>query len=128
MPCDDIVSAKAHQGSLNYHSGLAAEDSVVQHYVMAGANLVARRWRGKAGEVDLVLRLGDIHLFVEVKKAATFGMAAERLTSAQLARVSSAAEEFIASLPDGDSGFIRVDAALVDGTGRVEVIENVTLA
>lgn len=127
MPSDDIVAAKSRQGSLNYHSGIAAEDSVVMHYLLAGAKVAARRWRGKAGEVDLVLRLNDLHLFVEVKKAATFAAAAERLTAVQMSRVSLAAEEYLATLPDGETGFIRVDAALVDENGRVEIIENVTL-
>jgi putative endonuclease len=127
LPFDTSVTARAHQGSLNYHAGLAAEDGVVLHYLMAGAKVIARRWRGRAGEVDLVLRLDDLHLFVEVKKSVTFAMAAERLGAAQLSRVASAAEEYMDALPDDETGFMRIDAALVDEMGRVEIIENVTL-
>ena len=119
---------KSAQGALNYQSGLAAEDSVERHYEALGAQILVRRWRGKAGEVDLVLRLGDEILFVEVKKAATCAAAAERLSFAQLARIMSAAEEYIGELPDGLLTPVRFDAALVDSSGAVEVIENISLS
>lgn len=128
MPIDDVLSAKVHQGAANYHSGLAAEDCVARHYALTGATVLARRWRGRAGEVDLVLRSGEFHLFVEVKKAATFEMAAERLVGAQMARIASAAEEYMATLPGGAGGLIRIDSALVDGTGGVRIVENTSMS
>lgn len=127
MLFENSAANRARRGTVNYLSGAAAEDSVARHYARSGAEVIARRWRGKAGEVDLILRLGDLHVFVEVKKAATFDLAAERLTSAQLSRIMSAAEEFLAAGTGQSPGFIRIDAALVDGEGKVEVIENVTL-
>lgn len=125
---DDILASKARQGSLNYQSGLAAEDCALGHYTRAGAELLARRWRGRAGEIDLIVRVSGIVVFVEVKAAATFDLAAQRLSPNQFSRIASAAEEFLASQHFEDPGIARVDAALVDGTGRVDIIENVTLA
>lgn len=128
MSLDDGISAIRLRGSLNYLQGLSAEDSAVHHYETHGFHVEARRWRGRAGEVDIILSDGDIHVFVEVKKASTFDLAATRLTTAQLSRVASAAEEYMGERAGDPRGFFRIDAALVDETGRVEVIENVTLA
>ena len=119
---------KRAQGALNYLSGLAAEDSVERHYAALGARILARRWRGKTGEIDLIMHLGEEVLFVEVKKAATCAAAAERLNFGQLARIMSAAEEYVGGPPDGLLTPIRLDAALVDDKGAVEVIENIPLA
>ena len=124
---DTGKSAKFRQGSVNYLSGLAAEDAAADYYRSLGAVVLDRRWRGRAGEVDLVLGLNDLHVFVEVKKATTFDLAATRLTNAQLSRVSSAAEEYMDSCANSETGNMRIDAALVEGSGRVKIIENVTL-
>jgi putative endonuclease len=118
--------SKAHRGARNYHSGLAAEEAVARHYALSGAEVLDTRWRGKAGEIDLVLRQGKDVVFVEVKHAATCAAAAERLTFRQVSRVVSAAEEYIARLPGGLLTPMRLDAALVDGQGRIEIIENLS--
>lgn len=128
MPFDFVAADKSVQGSLNYHSGLSAEESVARHYCASGAEVLERRWRGRAGEVDLILRAGAELIFVEVKKGATFAAAAERMTRRQMARIASAAEEFAGSQPDGLLSAMRIDGALVDEAGRIDIIENITLA
>ena len=112
----------------NYHAGLAAEDSVARRYSGDGCAIDARRWRGKSGEIDLVLRKGAELIFVEVKKSADFASAAARVTHAQLARICRAAEEYVAGEPDGLLTPIRIDIALVNNRGETELIENATLA
>ena len=121
------ANAVTHRGTRNYLSGLAAEDCVVREYVAKGAVPVARRWRGRSGEVDLVLMMGDLLIFVEVKKSRTFAKAAERLSHAQLSRIMSAAEEYAAGSHAGTSPVLRIDAALVNEIGEVDIIENVSL-
>ena len=111
-------------GAVSYRSGLAAEEQVARHYSRSGASVVRRRWRGKGGEIDLIVRAGEVIVFVEVKAAATHARAAERLGAAQAARVMRAAEEYLATDPEGASAWTRFDVALVDATGRVEVVEN----
>ena len=127
MPFDFAPSEYALRGQQNYLSGLSAEESVAQHYAASGAEILARRWRGRSGEVDLVLSQGEEIVFVEVKKSHSFAAAAERLNQRQIARVMSAAEEYTATLPTGSLTPIRIDAALVDGTGAVEIIPNLSL-
>ncbi len=111
-------------GARSYHAGLAAEDAVERHYGRAGHAVAARRWRGLGGEIDLVLRDGASLIFVEVKQAVSHAAAAWRVTERQMARVMAAATEFVADEPRQLGTEMRFDIALVDGQGRIEVIEN----
>lgn len=111
-------------GRTSYFAGLAAEESVAQTYTRRGHPIAARRWRGKGGEIDLIARDGDGLIFVEVKKARDFVRAAERLTIRQLERIYAAASEYLALMPAGQLTPVRIDVALVDGQGRMDVIEN----
>ena len=125
---EPLETAASTSGRLNYQAGLAAEDCVLHRYIAQGAEVLARRWRGQAGEIDLVLRQGDDVVCVDVKKAATCEAAAERLTFTQLGRIASAAEEFVGTLADGLLTPLRIDAALVGENGDIDVIENIPLS
>ena len=54
-------------GSTSYHAGRVAEDRVCDAYLNQGYHLLARRWRGRSGEIDLVLESDGQVVFVEVK-------------------------------------------------------------
>ena len=111
-------------GTTSYHSGLAAEESVARHYGRAGHAVLARRWRGKGGEIDVITRDGDDTVFVEVKKGDTHAGAAARVSPRQIRRILDCASEYMGTLPGGQLSPVRFDVALVDAAGRVEVIEN----
>lgn len=117
-------AARVRRGALACLSGAMAEDAVVAHYQALGCVLLARRWRGQAGEIDLICRQGDCVIFIEVKSAATHAMAAARLLRTQMDRICMAASEYCGDLPTGLLTEMRFDAALVDAMGRVELIEN----
>jgi putative endonuclease len=108
-------------GLRSYHAGLAAEESVAGFYEAGGYPILARRWRGQGGEIDLVARDGRSIVFIEVKQAATHAWAAEHLSDAQMGRIYAAASEFIGSEPDGQATEVRFDVALVDKAGAIEV-------
>ncbi len=76
------------------------------------------------GEIDLILERGKLVVFVEVKKSRDFSHAALRISAAQQQRIFGAAEEYLASCPNGTMTDCRVDVALVDAAGRIKVIEN----
>ncbi|MAM62735.1 YraN family protein [Maritimibacter sp. UBA3975] len=114
-------------GRVSYAAGLAAEESVARDYERRGYGVVARRWRGSGGEIDLVFRDGDGFVFVEVKKARDLARAACRLTQAQLGRICQSATEFLAGVPGGGLAAMRFDLAMVDGAGRMETLENITM-
>ncbi len=111
-------------GLVSYHGGLAAEDIVARNYTARAHQVAARRWRGKSGEIDLVMRDGDTVVFVEVKKSASFAQAALRLGRRQMDRLCASAAEFLAGEPRGQLTDMRFDLALVDRRGAVSVIEN----
>lgn len=111
-------------GAVSHYAGLAAEASVAAHYLRCGKAVVAERWRGAAGELDLVVRDGAELVFVEVKRSRSFARAAERLTARQVTRILAAASEYLAGEPAGQDTPVRFDVALVNGTGEIEILEN----
>lgn len=116
---------RADRGLRAHLSGQAAEDSVARFYQARGLPVAARRWRGPSGEVDLVLRDGETVVFVEVKSAATHAIAAEYYSRAQHDRIVRSVADFVDGEPAGQFTDVRIDLALVDRTGRVEVTENI---
>ncbi len=116
---------KSDRGRRAYLDGQAAEDSIAARYLADGHTLAARRWRGKGGEIDLIFRKGTEVIFVEVKRAASLAMAAERLSARQLNRIFQAGAEFLGTEPGGDLTPARVDLALVDHMGRHDVLMNI---
>lgn len=111
-------------GAVSHHAGLAAETAVAAVYVRGGMELVAQRWRGAAGEIDLVLRDGAVLVFVEVKKSRDFARALMRITPAKVARIFGAAAEYLGNEPAALNTETRFDVALVEASGRVQVMEN----
>lgn len=116
--------ARRARGRAAYHLGRSAEGAVARHYLEAGLAVVEARWRGAAGEIDLVLRDGEGVVFVEVKAARDHAQAARSLTPRQAARLLDAGAEYLGSCERGQLTPARFDVALVDRVGRVEVIEN----
>ena len=111
-------------GRAAHLAGRAAEAAVERVYVARGMTVAARRWRGEGGEIDLILRDGAALVFVEVKRSATHERAAHALRPAQVARLMASAEAFAEAEPAGTLTEMRIDVALVDGAGRVEIVEN----
>ena len=111
-------------GARSYHAGLAAEAAVARHYETCGHPIAAQRWRSPAGEIDLIFRDGEAVIFVEVKQSRSHAEAAEHLSARQMARIYASASVFLGTEPHGQNTLSRFDVALVDGEGRVAVIEN----
>lgn len=124
MPWATPSRARISRGAMANRGGALAEDAVARLLVRAGATVLARRWRGTAGEIDLVCRIGSCVVFVEVKSARHHAEAAGRLDRRQMDRICRTACEFCATLPSGQATEMRFDVALVDGMGRVELLEN----
>lgn len=123
-PGAGVRQARRRRGARAYLSGLAAEEQTARHYERTGRRIAARRWRGLGGEIDLIVRDGVGLIFIEVKQAQTFDAAAERLSLRQMGRIYDAAAEFLAGEPQGQDTESRFDVALVDGAGRIRILEN----
>jgi putative endonuclease len=124
LVCTPSPTARKLRGLRNHLAGHAAEASVARRYEDRGIPIVARNWRGSGGEIDLVGRDGDQVIIVEVKQSKTHDLAASHVSPAQVARIFRTAEEFLGGEPLGLLTDVRIDLALVDGRGRIEVIEN----
>ena len=111
-------------GRTSYEAGKAAEEQVARLYAAEGHRILARRWRGPAGEIDLIVERDGEVVFVEVKKSASFAEAATHLTARQTKRIYASASAFLGFVPGGQNTPSRFDVALLDGLGRVERIEN----
>lgn len=123
-----MTQQRKFSGSMAYHAGLAAEESVASSYERSGFPIIARRWRGAGGEVDLIARDGKGYVFIEVKKSHSHAQAALRVTPRQIARIFDAAMEYVAGTVQGLAAEMRFDVALVDGAGRVRILENALAA
>ena len=111
------------RGQMAYLSGLAAEDQVVADYLRRGYALAEARWRGKAGEIDLIFRDGAGFVFVEVKKSSSYDRALEALTHRQVDRIMLAGQEYLGFCGAGQLTNMRFDVALVDRHGQIKVLE-----
>jgi len=109
---------------INYFAGLAAEHSVARAYVQRGYVISQERWRGSAGEIDLIAAKGDALVFIEVKKSKSIDRAVARLGVRQQFRIRNTASEYLAFADLGMDTDARFDVALVDSLGQVHIIEN----
>lgn len=102
-------------------AGKRAEDLAAELLGRAGLQLLARNWRCRHGEIDLIARDGSTLVFAEVRlrRDARFGGAAESVTAAKRARLIAAARLFLAGKPEIDC---RFDVLLLDDLelGRVQ--------
>ncbi|HJV87170.1 MAG TPA: YraN family protein [Noviherbaspirillum sp.] len=78
-------------------AGDAAEDRALHFLEQQGMTPIARNFRCKGGEIDLVMRHRDTLVFVEVRKRGTarFGGAAASVTARKQARLVIAAQVFL---------------------------------
>lgn len=113
-----------HRGRLNHCAGHAAELQIADHYLRRGYAVVGRRWRGSAGEIDLIARNTSGLVFVEVKRSSSLARAADRLGRPQMRRICAAAEEYLAGTPGGQLTDMRIDVALVAAGGEFRIVEN----
>ena len=109
--------------------GRAGEDLAVAWYQAQGYEVVARNWRCREGELDVVARRGRLHVFCEVKSRSSdaFGVPAEAVGPAKRARLRRLAALWFAgqaktSPGPGRGGPVRFDVACVLG-GTLEVVE-----
>ena len=103
--------------------GAGAEDLVARHYASAGWDVLARNWRCREGELDLILRRGGVIVFCEVKARSTdrFGGGAAAVTPAKQARIRRLAMRWLAETA-ARAPKLRFDVAVVEA-GAVRVIE-----
>jgi len=106
-------------------AGARAEDLCAELLRGSGLRVLARNWRCRHGEIDLVAEDGGTLVFAEVRmrSGARFGGAAESVTAAKRARLIAAARLYLSRRPEADC---RFDVLLLDALDprRIEWIRN----
>jgi putative endonuclease len=103
--------------------GKTGEDLAVAELERRGYAIVARRYRTRHGEIDIVAREGETTVFVEVKARTTveFGTAAEAVTRRKQRQLASMATDYLAR-NQLTYAPCRFDVVAVDGTGETALI------
>ena len=106
-------------------AGARAEELCAELLRKAGLRVLARNWRCRHGEIDLVAEEGGTLVFAEVRyrRGQRYGGAAESVTAAKRARLIAAARLYLMRRPDADC---RFDVLLLDSLehSRVQWIRN----
>jgi putative endonuclease len=102
--------------------GQRAEAQAAQYLSKQGLKIVARNWRCRFGEIDLVARDGNMLVFIEVRARATtsHGGAAESISAAKRKKLTAAASLYLARTSSAVP--CRFDAVLLDGNDRIRWI------
>ncbi len=119
--CPSVESSTAEE------TGLFGENAAASFLQGRGYRVLVRRYRIKAGEIDLVCRHGEVLVFVEVKtrSGTDFGRPAEAVTPEKQRRISRAALGYLRLLgnPPIIFRFDIVEVFLVAGEHpRFEII------
>lgn len=103
--------------------GKAIEDHVAGYLAARGCTIIARRYRWRHGEIDLVVRDGEELVFVEVRarRRRDYGTGAETVTARKQRRVVASARHFIRErgLWDSPCRFDVVSVETAGGRARV---------
>ena len=94
-------------------TGVCAEALAAEFLMRQGLAIVARNFRTRFGEIDLIARDGRVLVFVEVRmrRSDAFGGAVESITARKRARLVAAANGYLAML--GREPPCRFDAILM---------------
>lgn len=110
------------------HSNIArgswGERVAALEYERRGYAVVDRNWRSPTGELDLVLRRGDLYVFSEVKtrRSERYGPAASAVNRPKQRRIRALAVEWL-RVHDRHADAIRFDVVAITGV-RVEIYES----
>jgi putative endonuclease len=104
--------------------GRSGEDLAAAWYEAHGFEVVARNWRVRQGEIDLILAAPGLVVFCEVKRRSSgrYGTGAEAVNWRKQQRIRTVALHWLGQLNQRVAD-IRFDVAQVDGDGTVDVIE-----
>ncbi|MEM8766796.1 MAG: YraN family protein [Pseudomonadota bacterium] len=97
--------------------GAWAEDLAAGHLQAQGLELLTRNYRRKYGELDLVMRDGDVLVYVEVRYRASnrFGGSLASITAQKQRRLINAAQSYTSGRRSLRSRPARFDVVAITG-------------
>ena len=107
--------------------GAWGERIAATHLEAAGYHIVARNWRCRQGEIDLVVRAGKMLVFVEVKtrRGRRMGAPEEALTPRKTRKLIQLAQLYLAEYDLDVAWRIDLVAVELDKTGKLLRCEHI---
>lgn len=104
--------------------GDRAEDQALEYLQKAGLKLVARNYRSRQGEIDLIMQDGRHLVFVEVRyrKNNQFGGALQSVGWRKQQKIIACARHYLQTI--GKIPACRFDIFAMDEKGKVEWLKN----
>jgi putative endonuclease len=96
-----------------FRTGLSAESRAAAFLMAKGYRILAKRFRTRYGEIDIVARKRNLLAFIEVKARASLDEAAYAVTPRQQARIIDAAQGWLMAHPEHADFELRFDAMLI---------------
>lgn len=107
-----------------YRWGLSAEARAAWALRLTGWRILKRRYKTKAGEIDLIAKKRKTVAFIEVKARRSRDAALDAVTPASRRRIVKAAKIFVAEHPKAGFYTLRFDVMIVRPWTWPERIEN----
>ena len=104
--------------------GRLAEIAALWMLRLKGYRLLAHRYKSPMGEIDLVMRRGDVTAFIEVKQRASAEASLDSVTPYQAKRIAAAAASWMGRDPIAARQFCRFDIVAVSPYHWPRHIEN----
>jgi putative endonuclease len=104
--------------------GHMAELAALMYLRLKGYRLLAQRFKTPQGEIDLVMRRGDVTAFIEVKARNSRDAGVEAVTPHQSRRIAAAARLWMARDRTSNNNFCRFDIVVVNAYLWPHHIEN----
>lgn len=114
---------------MNKRTEGARYETVAQEYLeKQGYRILARNFRSRRAEIDLIAREGKYLVFLEVKERSSdaLGFGAESVNSNKQKKICAAARFFMHRFRMDPATPVRFDVVSIDG-GRIRLIRNAFL-
>jgi putative endonuclease len=112
-PPEKVARLASPERIAAFRTGLSAEARAAAFLMAKGYRILAKRFRTRYGEIDIVARRRSLLAFVEVKARATLDDAAYAVTARQQARIIEAAQAWLIAHPEHADFELRFDAMLI---------------
>ncbi|PCI39368.1 MAG: YraN family protein [Rhodospirillaceae bacterium] len=89
---------------------------------LKGHKILAKNYKTKVGEIDIITRKNNVIGFVEVKARRSEREAAEAISQHQKSRIERTAEHFMVHQPEHQNCDMRFDVALVTGPVSIHIL------
>ncbi len=101
-----------------YDRGRQAEQTAVEYLQSHGLELLARNYRTRQGEIDIVMRHNDILVFVEVRYRSreNYCPALESIDNSKQVRLRRTGEHYWQHVQPDFCGACRFDVVVITGT------------